>query len=155
MISTLLRNTRHSFHVAFTSHISGDLCDGCVVVLRCWCGNTIGYKHTEIWQLWRDQEESREVQLTCQPREEGRGGCYSQYSVPGGGIHSQGDDLIWAQIDEKLSVVFWTNNGKTSPSQWSWRWQRSFIIKLHSWTRLSPGDWFSSDKGTLVQRGEE
>ena len=118
-----------------------------MVVLRCWCGNMIGYKHTEIWQLWRDQEESREVQLTCQPREEGKGGCYSQYAVPGGEIHSQGDDWIWSQIDEKLSVV--TNNEKTSPSQWSWCWQRSFIIKLHSWARLSPGDWFSSDKGTF------
>ena len=42
-----------------------------------------------------------------------------QYAVPRGEIHLQGDDLILSQLDEKISVMFWTNNGKISPSQWS------------------------------------
>ena len=88
-----------------TPHISGDLCDGCVAVLM-WKYDRI-QTHRDLATMERPGAgESREVQLTCQQGERGRGGCYSQYAVPGGGIHSQGDDLIWAQLDEKLSVVF-------------------------------------------------
>ena len=74
--------------------------------------------HTEIWQL-ETSGESREVQLTCYWGREGGDIPNIQYAVPRGEIHLQGDDLILSQLDEKISVMFWTNNGKISPSQWS------------------------------------
>ena len=80
----------------------------------------IGYKHTQIWQLYRDQGR-KQGSATDMLAGGGRGGDIPniQYAVPGGEIHLQDDDVIWTQLDQKLSVVFWTNNGKISPSQWS------------------------------------
>ena len=84
--------TAESFRVSF--HLISVVISFVMVVLRGRCGNMIGHKHTQIWQVEVDQDqgESREVQLTCQP---GRGGSVLIFTTCSPrGIHSASYDLI-------------------------------------------------------------